>query len=311
MGRDTHYDLYKKDKSSSLKRFRRFVEYIVLITAKSIASLFPIRGNQKFGAAFGRFAMKLATKDRGIAEYQLGFCFPEKTEEERKTLLVNSFRQAGTALFETLVIQKFKTDPWKWIKFENEQVLHDSLNEGNGAILLFAHVGNWELYPTIFEMLNIKGMAISAAVGDSKLDRLLDLTRSSSNLRTIHRGDKKSAREMLHCFRNNEIFVFGMDQDTRVKTIFVDFFGRKAATAIGAATFAQRFNAPVISGFGARLENGSHLYSFEILSQKPYRGTDEEIEQLTERYNLALEKHIRKYPDQWVWFHRRWKNQPD
>ncbi len=311
MGRDTHYDLYKKDKSSLLKHLRRIVEYIALITAKSIASLFSIRGNQKFGASFGRLAMELARKDRGIAKYQLGFCFPELTEDERKTLLINSFRNAGTSLFETFVIQKIRIDPRKWIKFENEQVIYDSLKKGNGAVLLFAHVGNWELYSAIFEMLNIKGMTISSAVGDTKLDRLLDATRKSKNIKTVHRGDRKSAREILHCFRNNEVFLFAFDQDTRVKTIFVDFFGRKAATAVGAATFAQRFNVPVISGFGARLEDGSHLYSFEILSKKPYQGTEEEMEQLTQGYNHALEKHIRKYPDQWVWFHRRWKNQPD
>ncbi len=311
MGRDTQYDLFKKEKSSSLRNARHFVEYLFLVSVRFTASLFSIRGNQRFGAWFGRLAMLFAKKDKGIAEYQLSFCFPELTEEERQQIVIKTFKNAGTSLFETLVIKKFKKSPETWIKLENESVINKALEQGNGAIILFAHVGNWELYPTIFDMLKVKGMAISAEIGDKRLDRLLDETRSSEHLRTIHRGDKSSAREMLSCFRNNEILVFGIDQDTRVKTVYVDFFGRKAATAIGAATFAQRFDAPVIAGFGARLEDGTHQYRFELLSESPYKKTKEEIEELTADFNKALENHVKIYPDQWVWFHRRWKNQPD
>lgn len=311
MGRDTRYDQYKKNKSPSLKSVRHFFEYAAVRLLMSLTSLWSIRANQKMGAFFGELAMKLSSKDKGIAEYQLGFCYPELDNQQREELLVNNFRNTGTTLFETLVIQKFRSEPERWIKLVNSSVVHDALKEGNGLVMMFAHVGNWELLSIVYEMLGIEGFAVESPVGDSKLDDLLMQTRRSENVKVIPRGDRSSARAILNCFRTNKVFLFAMDQDTRVKTVYADFFGRKAATAIGAATFAQKFSAPVVSAFGARDEEGVHHYYFELLSNHPYEGTADEAESLTQHYNNVLEKHIRRFPDQWVWFHRRWKNQPD
>ncbi len=311
MARDTHYDLFKKEKSSTFKTFRRRIEFIVLKTMQAFLYLFPIRWNQKMGAAFGSLIMKLAKKDKGIAKYQLDFCFPEIKESEREKILRNTFRNVGTTLFEALVIKKFKKNVEKWIHFENESIVHELLDQGNGLVLLFGHVGNWEFYPTIYDMLGVEGVAVSSKIGDSKLDDFLLATRESTKCRMLHRGDRKSAKEILKCFRNNEMILIAIDQDTRIKALFVDFFGRKAATAIGPATIAHKFDAPVVSGYGCRREDGTHLFRFEALSTKPYQGTEEEIEQLTNKYSQSLENHIRMYPDQWVWFHRRWKNQPE
>ncbi len=311
MGRDTHYDQFKKNKSSSLKWLRHRVEYYALLALSRLASFFSVKANQRFGAAFGSMAMYLAKKDKGIAEYQVEFCFPDMSLEERKELVRASFRNIGITFFEVLVLKKIKTDARHWIRFENENIIHEALEEGNGLVLMFGHVGNWELYGIIYELLNIKGMTIAGAVGDTKLDRLLLSSRASSHIKTVHRGDKKSPLSIIKCFRNNQVFLFAMDQDTKVHTVFVDFFGKKAATAIGAARFAQKFNAPVVSGFGARMPDGTHLYRFELLSRQPYKEGDQEILDLTGQYNIALERHIRKYPEQWVWFHRRWKTQPD
>ena len=311
MGRDTQYDLYKKQKTASSRPLRHFTEYVVLRFFMFLASLLSVRLNQKLGALFGQMAMSLARKDRGIAEYQLGFCFPQMAEKQRDQLLKSAFRNIGSTLFEALVIHKFKANPQRWIELENAAVVKQSLEQGNGLVLMFGHVGNWELLSIVYEMLEIKGIAVESPIGDSKLDRLLLSMRYSENIKMVPRGDKSSARAILHCFRNNQVFLFAMDQDTKVKTVFVDFLGRKAATAIGAATFAQKFKAPVVSAFGARMADGTHRYFFEELSSQPYQGTPEEAETLTQNYNFALEKHIRRYPDQWVWFHRRWKNQPD
>ncbi len=311
MARDTHYDKFKKEKSSIFRSFRHFLEYVTLVFIYKLANIFPVAWNQKFGALFGRFAYGLSSKDRGIAEYQIDFCFPDWTGEEKKKLLKDNFRNVGTALFETLVIEKIRKKAHYWIRFQNSEVVYNCLKEGNGLVLMFGHVGNWELLSVVYEMLDIKGMTINSAIGDNKLDELLMSTRKSDNIVTVARGDKKAARAILSCFRNNEVFLFAMDQDTRVKTVFVNFFGRKAATAIGAATFAQKFRAPVVSAFGARMEDGTHKYFFQLLSRSPYQGSHDEALQLTQQYNDALEQHIRQYPSQWVWFHRRWKNQPD
>lgn len=310
MTRDSNYDLYKKQKSSKLKQVRHILEFVVVVVIKTVTGLFTIRMNQKLGVWFGKLAYRLAKKDRGIAQYQLDFCFPELTAEQRTAILKSTFENTGKTLFEALAIAKIRKNPERWIKLTNSEIIYKALESKNGAVLLFGHLGNWELLPIIYDMLNIKGIAVESPIGDNRLDELLLSVRKSDNIAMVPRGDRSSARSILSCFRNNEVFLYAFDQDTRVKSVFVDFFGRKAATAKGAATLAKKFNAPVISAFGARLDDGTHLYNFELLSEAPYEGTAEEELELTRQYTTALEKHIRQYPTQWVWFHRRWKTQP-
>ena len=311
MARDNYYDTFKKNKSSSLKKIRHFAEYLILISLQKFAALWSLKSNQRFGKWFGELAYLTARKDRGIAAYQLDFSFPELSEMEKDRLVRLTFQGIGKTFFETLIVQRIRKTPEKYITLVNEDVVHKALQAGNGAVLLFGHVGNWELLPTIYEMLNIKGIAVESPVGDNKLDDLLLSVRKSDNIVMVPRGDRSSARSILSCFRNNEVFLFAMNQDTRVKSVFVDFFNKKASTAKGAVTFGQKFNALVISAFGARLPDGSHQYTFDLLSQAPYRCDEAEVIELTQHYTAHLEKHIRAYPDQWVWFHRRWKNQPD
>ncbi len=311
MARDNNYDEFKKNKSSSLKNFRHGAEYIALVSMQWFASLWSLKWNQRFGTWFGNLAYRLAKNDRGIAAYQLDFCYPELSRLERDQLIRKTFQSTGKTLFETLIVKRIRKNPDKYITLNNPEIVHKALEAGNGAVLLFGHVGNWELLPTIYEMLDIKGIAVESPVGDSKLDDLLLSVRRSDNILMVPRGDRSSAKSILKCFRNNEVFLFAMDQDIKVKSVFVDFFNKKASTAKGAVTFAQKFNAPVISAFGARQPDGTHVYSFELLSEVPYRCDESEVLELTQYYTSRLEKHIRVYPDQWVWFHRRWKIRPD
>ena len=290
MARDIRYDKFKKKKSSSFKRIRHYFEFITLALIQRFASLWPVKWNQKAGAVFGQMAYLLAKKDRGIAEYQLEFCFPEWTPAQRRKILHSTFKNMGMSLFEALIIDKIRKNSTAWVRLGHADIVHDALAAGNGAVFMFAHVGNWELFAIVYEMLNIHGIAVESPIGVKRLDDLLLSARKSDHIEMIPRGDRKSARAILNCFRNNGVFLFAMDQDTRVKTVYVDFFGRKAATAVGAATFAQKFNAPVISAFGARMKDGSHLYSFELLSRAPYKGGEEEAIMLTRNYNVALEK---------------------
>jgi len=311
MARDTHYDRFKKQKSEKLKNFRHLLEYGLLLSLRKFANRWSYRQNQRFGRWLGKLACLLARKDLGIARYQLAFCFPELSAEQRTELLQKTFENIGKTFFETLMIERIRQNPEQYIRLENEEVVHQALKAGKGAILMFGHVGNWELLPTIYEMLDIHGIAVESPIGDNRLDDLLLSVRKSEKIAMIPRGHKSSARAILSCFRQNGVFLFAMDQDTKVQSVFVNFFNRKASTAKGAATLGQKFNAPVISAFGARLDDDTHLYRFQLLSEPPYRQDEAEVLELTQRYTTALEIHIRRYPSQWVWFHRRWKTQPD
>lgn len=311
MSRDTTYDRYKKNKSPGLRKIRHFFEYIFVIVLMKFAGLWSIRTNQKIGLFFGLLAYKLARKDGGIARYQLDFCFPELSAEEKTKIIIATFVNLGKTFFETLVIEKFRKEKKKWIKLVDSNVVKEAAKEGRGTILVFAHLANWELLGIVCEMLDIFGMTVSSAIGEERLDDILLSNRQSDNIRVTHLGDKMSAISIIKCLRKNEFLILAFDQDMRVESVFVDFFGRKASTTRNIASLAQKYSTPVVSAFGARKEDGTHQYSFELLSKGPYQGGEKEIVEMTQLYTQALEKHIRKFPSQWVWNHRRWKTQPD
>jgi KDO2-lipid IV(A) lauroyltransferase len=102
-----------------------------------------------------------------------------------------------------------------------------------------------------------------------------------------------------------------IDQDTKVKTVFVDFFGIQAATPVGATMMAMKTGASVVPTYVHIAEDG--LQHMHILPEVPMRITENEEEDMvynTQMLTSLIEGWIRKYPDQWVWMHKRWKTRP-
>jgi len=309
MEKEPVYSQFKKKKSSRFKRFRHWGQMKLLAFLIGLANLFPIGMAQFIGKQLGNLAYLLAKKDRGIALYQLEFSFPDKTDQERQQIVKECFQNFSQTFMEVLVKEKFRDQAEKWIKLDNTQVVHDALAEGKGAILLFGHFGNWELMPIVYEMLGIKGKAIARPVDTKGLDGYLASTRDSTHLQIIPRGNARSGKLMLQCFRNNEALLLGIDQDTKAQSVFVDFFGKKAKTPKVAGTFALKFSAPIIAAFGYRKPDGTHYFNFELVTKPPYEGMDDFS--ITEICSQAMERYITANPAQWAWFHRRWKSRPE
>ncbi|MDH5561095.1 MAG: lysophospholipid acyltransferase family protein [Deltaproteobacteria bacterium] len=311
MGRDQRYSAFTKEKSQKLKKIRHLTEFVVLTGLKKLAGIGTVGWVRNYGTVLGRLAFLAAKKDKGIADFQLQFCLPELSKRERTLLIKGMFENFGKTLIEGLIVDKIRKNKGYWICLHHEEIIKKAVERGKGGIFVVGHFGNWELFTLVFEILGIKGYAVESPIGVTELDDMLMDCRKSENLTMIPRGDVNSSRAILKCFKDKQFLILAIDQDTKAQNIFVDFFGRKAATTKGAASLAQRFDIPVISAFGARNDQGKHDFSFELLSDGPYEKTEQETFELTQRYTLAVERHIRKYPSQWVWFHRRWKTQPD
>jgi KDO2-lipid IV(A) lauroyltransferase len=103
-----------------------------------------------------------------------------------------------------------------------------------------------------------------------------------------------------------------IDQNFGEGGIFVDFFGRKAATATGPIILAKRTKAAIIPCFIIRQRDDTHKIIFEP-PLKLEEGKDEETNILIniQRLTNIIELYIRKYPAEWSWVHRRWKSRPN
>jgi KDO2-lipid IV(A) lauroyltransferase len=141
------------------------------------------------------------------------------------------------------------------------------------------------------------------------LNDLLWKYRNQHGAIAIERG--KETFRMIKVLKSGGSLALLIDQDTKVKTVFVNFFGIQAATPVGATMMAMKTGASVVPTYVHLADDG--LQHMHILPAVPLRITDNEEEDMiynTQVLTSLIEGWIRKYPDQWVWMHKRWKTRP-
>jgi len=144
---------------------------------------------------------------------------------------------------------------------------------------------------------------------DARLNELLFEYRNAYGAIAIERG--KETLRLIRALKTGGSIAILIDQDTNVKSCFVDFFGMKASTPVGAAVLALKTGAAVVPTYVHLGEDGmQHMY---ILPEMPLVTTGNEENDIvsnTQNYTLFIEQQVRKYPEQWVWMHERWKTRP-
>lgn len=170
------------------------------------------------------------------------------------------------------------------------------------------HFGNWELLAMATMLhLNSSGLMIVKKQRNHYVDKMINDLRTKYGNRTVYM--KESVREIMRTLRDNGVVAMIADQSAPRDSIYVPFFGREVATFAGPAYFALRSGAPIIMALSIRRTDGGYTGVFEEVSTDDLNGASKEnIKELTARHTAVLEKYIRKYPDHWLWQHRRWKH---
>jgi KDO2-lipid IV(A) lauroyltransferase len=179
------------------------------------------------------------------------------------------------------------------------------------VVFVTAHAGNWELLGALVAGRGFPVTVAATPVYDDRLEQILVAARAAHGVETISRGSATAARQLLSALRRNALLGLLIDQDTDVDGAFVPFFGRPAYTPTGAAALALRTGAAVVCGFLVREGALRHRMVVEGPVNLVRTGDHErDVVENTALLTGLIERHIRAYPEQWVWFHRRWKRQP-
>jgi KDO2-lipid IV(A) lauroyltransferase len=218
-------------------------------------------------------------------------------------------------LFEFLYFPKFSPDRLKKIiTFINPEVVNRSLDKGRGVLFLSAHLSNWELtafaYSKVFNTpLNI----IAKKQANKSINKKINEYRKLSGNKIIEIG--YSLKEIFIKLGENKIVCFLIDQSANPGySVYVDFFGVKTATFAGPAKIALKLKPASIFAYGIRTEDLNYNIYFEEIEppQADILAPDSDnVEALTQLIQKKLEDVIRKYPEQWVWFHKRFKHRKD
>jgi len=297
------------------KAFRRSVRYTLVYwlirLMIGISGLLPRKMWLRICGGLGSVSWYFARETRSLTLRHLSLAFPEKSPSEIKRLSKGTFKMLGKNGGDILRSSGVK-DLQGLEKFliteglENYEAAHA---RGKGVIFLTCHLGAFDLQISNMAMRGLDPSIIGTPLKDKRLNDLLWNYRNLHGAVPIARG--KETFRMIKVLKSGGSVALLIDQDTKVKTVFVDFFGIPAATPVGAAVLALKTGAAVVPTY---IYLGTDdLQHMHILPEIPMTLTGDEEHDI--RFNTQIltnfiEEKIRQHPDQWVWMHERWKTQP-
>jgi KDO2-lipid IV(A) lauroyltransferase len=301
---------HKSDRSSPLGQR---LQYAVAWTFIKIPGILPRPLARAFTITLARVVYLLHGRLRRVGMRNLELAFPEKSKAERKRILRAEFNSLGRQLAEVCRFPKYtKENVREVVAFEGFENYERAKARGKGVLLFAGHFGGWELSSFVLSLHGHWMHVIMRGMDNEYLNRIL------LRLRTMH-GNKavdkdEFLRGLLAAMKARE--VVGMLIDTNMvagQGIFVDFFGIPASTASGMARIALRTDAAVVPTFTIWDERlGKYRLRFDPAVELIRTGQGEaDIQANTQQFTKIVEDYVRRYPEQWLWVHRRWKTRPE
>lgn len=253
---------------------------------------------------------------RRAGHKSLKIAFPEKLEAEREFLLKKSFENLGRMLGEVSQFPKatresldkltdFQIDPQTLAAYEKAKA------EGRGTIVVTPHLGNWELLVFAYSALQTPISYLARPLDNPLIEDLTVNLRTRFGNRPINKTN--SVITAIEVLRRGEILGILADVNAHPKEgVFVPFFGVPACTSSGVAMLAMRTNAIIVPICGV-WDAENNIYKIihdEIVEPAQTGDRKQDILETTAAFTKALEKFIRRHPDQWIWIHKRWKTRP-
>ncbi|HEX2189036.1 MAG TPA: lysophospholipid acyltransferase family protein [Longimicrobiaceae bacterium] len=286
-------------------------EYLLARGLEGAVSALPERLAEGLGARAGGVAGGPLGIRRSVVEENLRIAYPDAPEEWIRETARAAYRHLGREAAAILrlsrldreeVVRRTETRGW--------DELQAALGEGKGVILATGHYGNWEIAAAAVAARGVPISAIVKRMGNRLVDARLEALRRRLGVETIEMH--QAQRQVPRVLRQGGVVGIVADQDARRSGVFVPFFGRPASTHRGTALFALRLGTPVFACTARRLPGREVRY--EVSGYRvPVRSTGDleaDVARLTGHLAAALETDVRAAPEQYFWFHRRWKTRP-
>lgn len=253
---------------------------------------------------------------RRVAMTNLKIAFPDGSEMEHKRLAKGAFKNLGRVLGEMSHFPsatrkslertiEFQIDPDVYAEYERLKAA------GRGVIIVSPHLGNWELLVYGWSALQEPISYLARALDNPKIEALTVSLRTKFGNRPINKTN--SVSPAIKILREGGILGILADVNAHPKEgVFVPFFGIPACTSSGVALLAMRTNAAIIPMCGVWDEEKQHYIGVhgQIIYPSNTGERHRDVTETTAKFTTEVEKLIRKYPDQWLWIHKRWKSRP-
>jgi KDO2-lipid IV(A) lauroyltransferase len=293
-------------------RLRYRLEYVLAWGLLKIVGALPRPLARAAGISIAWTVYLLHGKLRRVGMRNLELAFPDKSRGERKKILRGVFTSLGRQIAEVCLFPKYtRENVSKTVVYEGFENFERALARGKGVLFLTGHLGAWELSAFAHSLYGYPLNIVMRPLDNPYLDRL------AREYRTMHGNkavDKDFARGLIAAMRKGQ--TVGVLMDTNMiasQGVFVDFFDIPACTAAGVARVARKTDASVVPGFTIW---DPVLQKYRLRFDPPVElvrtgNTEADVVANTAKFTKVIEDYVRKYPDQWLWVHRRWKTRPE
>jgi len=264
------------------------------------------------GARIAAFLLWLRPGLRRAAMENLHLAFPDWSKKQRGTALRGMVRQLGWMGAEFAHFPRLtKENIERLVLLDGFENFATAQARGKGVLFLTGHMSAWELAPFAQALFGYPLHFLVRAIDNPRVDALITRYRCLSGNSPIEKD--QSARAVLKVLTAGGTVGVLADHNTlHTEGVFVDFFGIPACTTAGLARFALHTDAAVVPGF---LHWDAALRKYRLCfgpAIELVRSGDDarDIRENTQRFTRVVENYVRRYPDQWLWLHRRWKTRP-
>lgn len=293
------------------KKIYFLFEYAVFRLLAFLLRLIPLRISYKIADALGMFAVRFLGVRRQIMLKNLRLVFgKEKNDAELLRIAEQSIRNLFKLVFEFLRTPEASTYPERYIEPPDVTALMEAVGKKGGFIAIVSHFGNWEWLAIPIKKQELHVHAVGRPLKNPYLYRYILEMREAANLTNIEKAG--AVRSSIEVLKQRGILAVLIDQHESRGSVWVDFFGHKAATSTLPAMLALKYEYPVVPAFFYRDESGYSQIKYGPLFPLIRTG-DLQADLLanTQQYVTKIEEEIRKRPGDWLWAHRRWRTPPE
>ncbi len=283
-------------------QFRHKISYTSLKLFSSWLRSLPETERNRLGVRIARLSYYLLALRKKDSLKNIAIAFPEKSENERNAILKKTYSFFAKSFLQFLSFPKSYrfTD----IDVEGKELLDHSLAKGKGVILTTGHFGKWEILSAWLGYAGYQCIAVAQRQKNRGADIFFRKFRENTGMGMIYR--KSSLQHMYSILKENKILILGSDQDAKQRGVFVYFFNKQASTPKGVARFHLQTGADILFITCHVERNGRH----KLHIQQVFPEEESTVESITQAFTALLEEKVRMFPEQYFWFHRRWKTKP-
>jgi KDO2-lipid IV(A) lauroyltransferase len=295
-----------------MAKLKDSVEYAIFKILEFLLLFLPRKIGLAVGALSGCLVYGVDKKHRQIALSNLNTALGTQLSSfEIKRIAKSCFKHFGRAFVDILKIRRLSPKEINRLMIvEGEEHLRESFRLGRGILLFSAHLGSWEIASAFFSQKG-KLSVIARHLDNKSLEEELSGIRKAFGATVIYKH--QAARSILRALQANEMVALLIDQNViRSQAVFVDFFGKPAATTPSLAAFYLKTRAPLIPVFC--FPASGQKYYLQIQKPLEIALTGEEktdVLKITQLCTKIIQSQIEKHPEFWFWFHNRWKTRPE